>query len=82
MILDNSSNNNIFTEDDINSPDKIIQEDLSKCKFDIEKTKKDFKEKLQQASINALNEIDIKNKNCIPLFLNCLKIGEYLCYKT
>ena len=82
MILDNSSNNNIFTEDDINSPDKIIQEDLSICKFDIEKTKKDYKEKLQQTSINALNEIDIKNKNCIPLFLNCLKIGEYLCYKT
>ena len=83
MIIDiSSNNNNIFNLDDINNPDKIIQEDLSNYNLDLEKTKKDYKEKLQQTSTNSLNEIDIKNKNCIPLFLNCLKIGEYLCYKS
>ena len=81
MIIDISLNN-IFNEDEINSPDKIIQEDISNYKIDLEKTKKNYKEKLQQTSINSLNEIDIKNKNCTPSFLNCLKICEYLCYKS
>ena len=82
MVIEVLENNNIFNEEEINNCDNIIQEDLNKYKSEIENTKKEYKDKLQITSTNLLNEIDFKNKNCINSFLNCLKIGEYLCYES
>ena len=82
MVIDISMNNYIFNEDDINNCDNIILEDLSKYKSEFEQTKKNYNEKLQSTNLNLINEIDLKNKNCINSFSSCLKNGEYLCYKS
>lgn len=82
MVIDISLTNNIFKEDDVNNCENIILEDLSKYKSEIEQTKKNYNEKLQSTNLSLINEIDLKNKNCINLFSSCLKNGEYLCYKS
>ena len=80
--ISDNQNNNIFTEEDIINYENIINEDLNKYENEIENAKKNFKEKLQISNSTSLKEIDYNNKNSINSFINCLKISEFLCYKS
>ena len=42
----------------------------------------DYKNILQSSNLESLNEIDYNDKSCIETLLSCLKIAEFLSYKT
>ena len=76
------NNINIFNEDTIKNCENIVNEDFSKFKNEINNTKNDYLNNLQSSNLDSLNEIDYNDKNCTNVFLSCLKIAEFLSYKS
>ena len=80
---ENTINNiNIFNDEDIINCERIVNEDFDKYKSEINKAENDYKDLCQRSNLDSLNEIDYNNKNCINTFLSCLKISEFLTYKS
>ena len=80
---ENTINNiNIFNDEDIINCERIVNEDFDKYKSEINKAENDYKDLCQRSNLDSLNEIDYNNKNCINTLLSCLKISEFLTYKS
>ena len=76
------NNINIFNDEDIINCEKIVNGDLEQYKKEINKTEEDYKNLCQKSNSDSLSEIDYNNKNCINSLLSCLKISEFLTYKS
>ena len=76
------NNINIFNDEDIINCEKIVNGDFEQCKKEINKTEEDYKNLCQKSNSDSLSEIDYNNKNCINVLLSCLKISEFLTYKS
>ena len=76
------NNINIFNDEDIINCEKIVNGDLEQYKKEINKTEEDYKNLCQKSNSDSLSEIDYNNKNCINVLLSCLKISEFLTYKS
>ena len=76
------NNINIFNDEDIINCEKIVNGDFEQYKKEINKTEEDYKNLCQKSNSDSLSEIDYNNKNCINVLLSCLKISEFLTYKS
>ena len=82
MVIERNENINIFNDEDIINCEKIVNEDFDMYKNGINKAENDYKDLCQRSNLDSLNEIDYNNKNCINTLLSCLKISEFLTYKS
>ena len=85
LIIDdnnNNLNNNLFNMDDIINYDNVINDDYNIYKNEIDKTNKEYIEKVTTNNENSLNSCDLSNKNCVNSLTNCLKITEFLINMT
>ncbi len=80
---ENITNNiNIFNDEDIINCENIVIGDFDQYKKEINKAEEDYKNLCQKSNSDSLSEIDYNNKNCINVLLSCLKISEFLTYKS
>ena len=76
------NNINIFNDEDIINCENIVIGDFDQYKKEINKAEEDYKNLCQKSNSDSLSEIDYNNKNCINVLLSCLKISEFLTYKS